>query len=152
MPDEMFFTEDEQSLRRGKRRAPRTVTCRPCLIWVRDAEDAKFQGVVMDVNPYGMLVRMFDILEQGTEIFVQLMRDEAFQEPLAPPTRGKVVRTSDAGNGFTDLGVQLEQRDIRRPESKPVKFAPKPRLRYRKPRMHTIDVTLGGPRRRRGPG
>ncbi|HIJ64387.1 MAG TPA: hypothetical protein HPP77_00445 [Candidatus Hydrogenedentes bacterium] len=143
MADEMFFTEDERSLRRGKRRAPRTETCRPCLVWPIDAPDRQCQAVAMDMNPHGMLVRMLEVIPVDTEVSIQLMRDENFREPLAAPARGKIVRTTDAAGGFTDHGIQLVQPEVRRTESKPVRFEKRTPLRYRKPRMHTIDVTLG---------
>ena len=116
MQDEMFLSDDLKSLRRGKRRARRTETCRPCLMWPASSPDAELQGVVMDLSPYGMLVRTLGALPAGMEVKVQLMRDEDFRDPLAAPVEGMVVRSVPGGEGFTDHGVQVVQRDIRRPE------------------------------------
>jgi hypothetical protein len=150
MRDEMFFTSDMRSLRRGKRIAARTETCRPCVIWPADARDVELHGVVMDVSPFGMLIRMLDSIPPGTEIVIQLMRDDDFREPLAKPLEGKVVRNHGEFGGFRDHGVQLVQKDVKRPESKPVRLEKRRPLRYPKSRMHTIDVIVGGHPRRRG--
>ena len=119
VPDEMFFSADSRSLRRGKRVAPRTETCRPCLVWPADAPDINFRGVVMDINAYGMLVRTMDSLPPGTHVMVQLMRDDAFQEPLAKPVPAMVVRNILQDDGFVDHGLQIKQESIRREESRP---------------------------------
>lgn len=152
MVDEMFFTHDNQSLRRGKRRAARTVTCRPCLVWTLDNPKGKVQGVVMNVTPHGMLIRMIDMLPIRSGVEVQLMRDDEFREPLAKPVRGVVVRVSEAAGGFRDHGIELVQEEIKRVESRaPVVIKRKPIRRYT-PRMHTIDIRVGNRERRKGPG
>lgn len=146
MDDEMFFTTDAASLRRGKRRASRTETCRPCLLWPANNPEMAFQGVAINVSPYGMLVRMLDALPAGTSIMVQLMRDDEFSEPMAAPLKGLVVRNESADDTFYDHGIQLIRPEIPRAEPKPagpvrrrVGLRPRPR-----PRMHTLDITVGG--------
>ena len=64
----MFVSADERSITRGRRAAPRTQVCRPALIWQQDAPDAKRQGVVLDLNPRGMRIRMLEQFEVGTEL------------------------------------------------------------------------------------
>jgi len=147
--DEMFFRYDGRSLRRGQRRDRRTETCRPCLVWIDGAtsrDDAR-EGVVMDVNPYGLCVRMLEGLEPGTNIRVQLMHDDDFREPMAAPMEGKVVRRMVDGTGFTDHGIELERSDIRREESRPKTLPKRPALpSVVRPKMHTFDVTVGNRR------
>ncbi len=143
--DEMFFSTDNKSLRRGKRRAARTETCRPCTVWVVEASEVMFHGVVVDVNPYGMCVRMMDSLPPGTHIKVQLMRDEDFNIPLAAALNGMVVRNQETHDGFVDHGVQLEREEIRPIETS--KLLPAARKRVARTRrsggqsrMHTSDI------------
>ena len=50
MADEMFFSPDSKSLRRGKRIAPRTETSRPCLVWPEDAPEMQMRGVILHLN------------------------------------------------------------------------------------------------------
>lgn len=150
MPDDMFLSPDQRSLRRGNRRAPRTETCRPCLVWPKDAAELTNQGVIMNINPYGMCIRMLDSLAPGTTILVQLMRDEEFRVPLSAPVEGMVVRNAEVPEGFTDHGIELLQRALERKQTT-VRHAPgRGRTPARGPvRMHTIDFRIGdrGPRR-----
>ncbi|MBI4557466.1 MAG: hypothetical protein HY706_07785 [Candidatus Hydrogenedentes bacterium] len=150
MPDEMFFTLEGRSLRRGKRAERRTQTCRPCVLWPQDAPDIKLQGVVMDMNAYGLCVRALDAVPAGTEISIQLMRDEGFSEPMAPPVNGRVVRTTPQPNGFVDHGIRLVQKEIERTESRPVEIRTRRPLPSRRTRMHTLDITVGDRGSRRG--
>ena len=150
MADEMFFSADSRSLRRGKRIAPRTETCRPCLVWPEDAPDMHMRGVILDINAYGMLVRMMESLPPGMRIQVQLMRDEYFQEPLTKPVTAMVVRNVLQGDGFVEHGIQIIQEKIQRDESKPFrKPLHKPRLRqYTRSRMHTRHLRSPGTKQR----
>ena len=146
MSDEMFFSADDRSLLRGKRKARRTDTCRPCLIQFPDDESQKpLEGVVLDITPYGMLIRTIEKMPIGAEITVQLMRDEEFRHPLAPPRPACVVRYDQIEGEFVDHGVELVNRQKkprpRRPATVTRPAAPPPE----KPasRMHTIDITIG---------
>lgn len=112
MLDEMFFSKDRRSLRRGNRKAPRTETCRPCLVWTQDAPDTKYRGVVMDISRAGMRIRMLEILPVDTRIQIQLMRDEGFRVPLSVPVEGDVVRFENGENGFNDHGVALQRKEL----------------------------------------
>jgi hypothetical protein len=143
MSDEMFFSADERSLRRGRRIARRTPTCRACLVWPADAPDMRLQGVVMDINPFGMLIRLLEPLPMDTEACIQLMRDEDFENPLAKPLEGAVVRSIPTSDGFTDIGVRIKLREIPRAESRPIRIERRRPLVTRRTRMHTIDYTVG---------
>ena len=149
MADDMFFTDDMRALRRGKRIAPRTETCRPCLVWAKDDPDSKFFGVVMDINPYGMRIRMMDEIGPGTAVVVQLMRDEDYEVPLARPIDATVVRIQPAKEDLTDHGVQLLREEIARQEARPVRIERRPPVRRQRERMYTLDITVGNRRRRR---
>lgn len=150
MADEMFFTKDQLSLHRGKRGRSRTDTCRPCLVRARDQSFEDIEGVVMDISPFGMLVRMIESVPIGTEVSVQLMRDESFDSPFSSPHEGTVMRIEGNAGGFADHGIKLTNRDVRRVESRPAVPKPRPaRRRARHPRMHTLDVTVGENRRSR---
>lgn len=152
MSDEMFFSQDTKSLYRGKRAGRRTEVCRPCRLWLKEDPDEVYRGVVMNVNAYGMLVRMIESLPPGTDLMVQLMRDETFQQALSKPVEGMVVRNVPDEKGFTDHGIQLVQE---RTERKPARPLPtkrrRPARRSPSSRMHTMDITVGdlGPRRTR---
>src|SRR5262245_22381829 len=90
MPDEMFFSKDERALVRGRRAAKRTATMRPCLLMLPGGD--QIEGIILNLTPHGMLVRVMQSLEIGTKVEVQMMRDENFQKPLAEPRYGTVVR------------------------------------------------------------
>lgn len=150
--EDMFLSTDRRSLHRGRRTTPRTDVCRPCLIWLVEHRDNKFPGVIMDMNPYGMLIRTLEPMEKGSLIAVQLMRDETYETPLAAPKDCKVVRQAEEHSGFSDHGVKILQQKIKRPETKPVRPERTSRLRRTtRTRMHTIDYTTGrGARKRNG--
>ena len=153
MVDDMIFSEDEKSLMRGRRREPRTRVCRPCLIWEKgeaSGEDERRRGVVLDVSPHGMRIRTMDDLPLRTPLMVQMMRDEDFHVPLSLPVEGCAVRCVSEEPGFTDHGLALTQRDIKRAESQPVHVRPRTPLVPRpRTRMYTIDYTVGDKRKRR---
>lgn len=147
--EDMYVSADQRSVNRGRRVAPRTEVCRPCLVWQPDAPRERWQGVMLDLNPYGMRIRMLDMFDVDTVLVAQMMRDDEFRLPLSPPIRVRVVRVADGGDGFIDHGVKVLLTKIRKPEEgarvrpeHPTVFRP------RKPRMHTADLTRErGPRR-----
>ena len=152
MRDDMFFSKDESSLSRGKRVAARTLTCRACLVAVDGADEPEIEGVVMDLTPFGLLVRLLEILPIGTGVIVQLMRDDNYREPFSKPLEGTVVRHSEAPDGLTDHGIKLTIRAIPQILSKrvPSDLGKPSTPRPRKPsRMHNIDYTVGDDTRRR---
>lgn len=154
--EEMVWSESQKSLMRGRRVAPRTEVCRPCLVWLQIAPELKLQGVLLDLTPHGMRVRLIERIPPGTPIMVQLMRDENFEVPLSPPIESRVVRNEAVFGGLVDHGVKRILKPIRRAESpRPVSMARARRARHQRTRMHTLDVTLGnrassGYGRRRG--
>lgn len=149
MADDMFFADDMRSLRRGKRIAPRTETCRPCLVWAKDAPETRLFGVVMDMNPYGMRIRMIDQIGPGTAVVVQLMQDEEYEIPFARPIGAVVVRIQPEKEDLTDHGVQVLRDEIARQEARPVRIERRPPVRLPRERMYTLDLTVGNRRRRR---
>lgn len=150
MSDEMFFSADERSLIRGKRIARRTETCRPCVVTVKIPGTSPIRAVVIDMNPYGMLVRAMEAIPVNAEVSVQLMRDDHFRETFSEPHEGMVVRHEDAGDGFTDHGVRLVKKKIAKASEKPITIKqPRPSAPTEPTRMHTIDITIGGPSRGR---
>ena len=150
MTDKMFLSSDKKSLHRGRRRVERTETCRPCRVWPKDAPELALQGVIINVTPFGMCIRMLEGLAVGTEVVIQMMRDETFAEPLASPVEGMIVRAVDDPQGFMDHGVQLLLENLQRQESRPVRPEKKGALpRHKTTRMHTIDFRVGGPGQRR---
>lgn len=140
MPDEMFFSSDERSLVRGKRVARRTDTCRPCLLQRSDSLSEPLQGVVLDVTPFGMLVRTVAPLPVGTKLFIQLMRDEAFRHPLAEPQTARVVREDIIGDGLVDLGIELYRERLAHIE-RTSDMDEQPAT----PQRSRLDVAVGGP-------
>jgi hypothetical protein len=138
--EQMFVSPDEKSIRRGRRSVPRTEACRPCLLWTPQAPDAPRQGVVLDLNPYGLRVRMLDHFAEGTELMVQMMRDEEFRFPLSPPIRTRVMRTANGTAGFVDHGLKVLLAEIKRAEEiRPVEIKRPRTRRYTPVRMHTAD-------------
>lgn len=144
MPDDMFMSADRRSLRRGRRTAPRTEICRPCLVWLKDAPDSQSPGVVLDMNAYGLRIRMYDILPVESSIYVQMMRDDEFKEPLADPVEAMVARVNPDADGFVDHGVRILLKELKR--TAPRSIAPtalKPKTAPKAQRMYTLDVTVG---------
>ena len=152
MSDEMFFSNDELSLIRGKRSAARTEVCRPCLVAARGPSPRAVEGVILDISPHGMLIRMLERIPVGSSVVVQMMRDDNFQRTFSDPRDGTIVRTVPADDGFTDHGVKLVIARIPKASERPITLdRARPRPKSAPARMHTIDVTIGGGRRgRRG--
>jgi len=151
MPDEMFFSQDEKSLIRGSRKDPRTETCRPCTVQLVENESIELHGVVLDVTPRGMLVRMLEAIPLSTEITIQLMRDDKYQKKLSTPHRGSVRRIEGTEDGFFDHGISLHKEDIRRASERPIHISrPRPTRPSHPSRMQNIDYTIDNANRRRG--
>lgn len=150
MADEMFFSNDERTLIRGRRVASRTETCRPCVIGLANGE--RLEGVILNLNPHGLLVRIMSPLEVGSAVEVRMMRDDAFREPLAAARYGKVVRHDASDGAFFDLAIKLDNPEIpKAPERRAPVDRPRAVSRPQPSRMHTLDLTIGdnGPRRTR---
>ena len=142
--DDMFLSPDRKSLWRGRRIARRTQIFRPCLVWPREMPEMKLHGVALDVSPHGMRIRMLEDLPPGTEVRIQLMRDEEFSEPLARPIAAEVARNTQDEGGFVDHGVAIPHEAVKRKEHKPLLRAQRPIQRLSQSRMHTIDFRIGG--------
>lgn len=110
----MVISPDNRSMQRGRRRTSRTEVCRPCLVWVADAPEFPYEGVVLDLNPRGMRIRMLTSFGEGTRLIVQLMRDENFQVPLSQPLNVTVVRVLEIPDGLVDHGTILEVKKIKK--------------------------------------
>jgi len=143
MTDEMFFSVDGKTLRKGRRIAKRTVVRRPAEFWRADGKGGLFQGLIRNLNPYGLLLESDKGLPVATAIWVELKREEVFSGALSC-VEGKVVRVVDTGAGTWQMGVQLVVASRKEP-SKPIRITPKKSaLPERRPtRMHTLDYVLG---------
>jgi hypothetical protein len=113
---------------------------------MKDAEDLQYPGVILNINPYGMCVRLADSLPPGTVVMIQLMRDESFTAPLSAPVEGTVVRNAEDKPGYMDHGVEIIQRAIERAASRAANVGGLQWRRDKRPptRMHTIDLRVGG--------
>ncbi len=152
----MYMTADNRSLHRGRRVAPRTEVLRPCLMWREEQPGEQFQGVVLDLNPYGLRVRMIDSIPEGESVVLQMMRDDEFRVPLSPPIRGHVMRSESSSGGFVDHGIKVQLSKIKRvSEQVPRRITPVTFRGRTAPRMHTADFLTGnrgGRRTGRGRG
>lgn len=151
MVDEMFFSNDEKSLIRGSRVAPRTATCRPCVLSSSEQPGIEIHGVILDINPHGMLIRLMETIPVGQHIEVQMMRDDKFQRKLSTPHKGEIRRIEGTVDGFFDHGIKLEPEEIRKASERPVHIPKRP-IPSKRPahpsRMQTLDITLDSKRRR----
>lgn len=151
MPDEMFFSKDERSLIRGSRTDPRTETCRPCVVELHEIDSPELHGVVLDVTPRGMLVRMLQPIPLDTVLTIQLMRDDKYQKKLSTPHVGRVVRIEETKDGFFDHGLHLVKDVIPKASERPVHIPnPKPSPTRGPSRMQTVDITSDNADRKRG--
>lgn len=135
MTDEMFFSKDMKALRRGKRVARRTGTCRPCLIEVEGSPHFSYHGVVMDISPYGMRIRMMDVLPMNGRVLIQLMRDDDYTIPLAHPVCMEVVRENPLSDGVLDYGLQRIVEPIKpllKPRNLPAAMTPRKAVKRRR--------------------
>ena len=151
MPDEMFFSNDERSLIRGSRVAPRTETCRPCVVSSEHHPDVEIPGVILDINPHGMLIRIMETITVGDHVVIQMMRDDKFQRKLSTPHKGEIRRVQSTVDGFYDHGIQLEPEEIQKADSRPVHIPNKsePQRVQAHRGMQTIDITLDGAQSKR---
>jgi len=143
MADEMFFSSDGKTLRKGRRVATRTPVERPAGFWCADDQGGIFQGLIRNLNPYGLLLESDQELPVGTEIWVELKRDELFADSLSC-VKGRIVRVADTQAGLWHMGVQLAVAPPK-PSSKPIRLSSKKStLPERRPtRMYSLDYVVG---------
>ena len=143
MADEMFFSADGKTLRKGQRVAKRTSVRRPAEFWRADDEGGLFLGIIRNLNPYGLLLESSTGLPVGTEIRLEMRRDEHFADALTCLT-GKVARLIGTANGTWQMGIQLAIAPSK-PKSKPIRIPEKrSTLPERHPtRMYSLDYVLG---------
>jgi hypothetical protein len=141
--DDMFFSADGKTLKKGRRVTKRTPVKRLAEFWRADDKGGLYRGLIRDLNPYGLLLECNRGLPVDTVIQVELKRDGSFADPLSA-VNGRIVRVVDTGRGTWQMGVQLI---LARPEpaSKPIRIEPrKSTLPERKPtRMYSLDTMLG---------
>ncbi len=151
MPDEMFFSNDEKGLVRGRRAAKRTETFRPCLITLPDG--GRIEGIILNLTPHGMLIRLMGTLPVGTRVEVQMMRDETFQKPLAEPRYGAVARLAASDGMFSDLGIRIDNKKpaTSKTKVKEIRQRVEAPARSKSKGMQTVEITRGqsGPVRRK---
>lgn len=151
MPDEMFFSNDEKGLVRGRRAAKRTETFRPCLVTLPDG--GRIEGIILNLTPHGMLIRLMGTLPIGTRVEVQMMRDETFQKPLAEPRYGAVARLAGSDGMFSDLGIRIDNKKpaAAKTKVKEIRQRVDAPARPKGKGMQTVEITKGqsGPVRRK---
>lgn len=151
MADEMFFSNDEKSLIRGSRTDPRTETCRPCVVHLTDNPSIELHGVVLDVTPRGMLIRILEAIPLTTNITIQLMRDDKYQKKMSAPHQGEIKRIEGTADGFFDHGVLLIKEEIKKASERPIHIPQAKPARPRHPsRMQTVEYTKNKTDRKRG--
>jgi len=123
MADEMFFSANGKTLRKGRRAAKRTEVQRPAAFWRADDEGGLFQGLIRNLNPYGLLLESDNGLPVGTEVCVELKRDELFADSLSS-LKGTVARLVGTGTGTWHMGIQIAI-EPPKPDSKPIRIEPK---------------------------
>ncbi|MCX8065387.1 MAG: hypothetical protein N3G21_09485 [Candidatus Hydrogenedentes bacterium] len=139
--EEMYLDTEKGAMQRGRRIAPRTETCRPCLVWKSNEPDKKIKCVIMDLNRYGLKIRTFEDLFVGEEVYIQMMKEDTFTTPLGTPIKANIVREAISPYGLKDYGAKRIIEDIKKPEEiKPIKFPSSKSTMRTPPKMHTIDL------------
>ena len=143
MADEMFFSVDGKTLKKGRRAAKRTLVSRQAEFWRADDQGGLLQGLIRDLNSYGLLLESNEALPVGTKIWVELKRDELFADSLSC-VKGEIVRLVDIQSGAWHMGVQLAIAPPK-PVSNPIRITPKrSTLPERRPtRMYSLDYVVG---------
>lgn len=141
--EDMFVSSNTKSMHRGRRVAPRTEVCRPCVVHTLEDPGDTRQAVILDLTPYGMRVRMLDRYPIGTKVIVQMMRDDEFKVPLSRPIFANVIRAESSFAGFIDHGLQLQFAKIKRAmEGRPISVARPNPLRRSTTRVYSVDHIL----------
>lgn len=140
--EKMFLDISRQRIQRGRRIAPRTPTFRPCIIWKADTPDIKVEGVILDLNGYGMRIRSDAIFNRDDKLYVQMLKDKEYEVPLGEPILTTVVRFLRTPEGKMEYGVKRELQEIKKPEEiKPVRLNPsRPTTGGKVSRMYIINL------------
>jgi hypothetical protein len=144
MADDMFFSADGKTLRKGRRIAKRTPVTRPAEFWCADDQGELLRGVVKDLSPYGLLLECKQVLPVGTKICVELKKEELFADTLTS-LMCKIVRSVETEFGPWHMGVQRLLPPTKT-ASKPLRITPPktsaPKRRAR--RMYNLNWVVGG--------
>ena len=144
MPDDMFFTNNDRALRKGRRRAKRAAVRRTIEFYRAGDDKNRFKGVLADLTTYGALLVSEEAFPAGTLISLTVVRDESDDTPLTQ-IRGRVRRLEERSDGYAEMGVEF----VRKPAtgSRRKLAVPERKERPHLPRqqgVHIIDVILGG--------
>lgn len=119
------------------------------VVSLADNPSIELHGVVLDVTPRGMLVRMMEAIPLSIKVTVQLMRDDKYQKKFSSPHHGEIRRIEGTDDGFYDHGVLLIKEEIQKASERPINI---PRARPARPkhpsRMQTVEYTLNNSNRR----
>jgi len=113
--DELFFTPDGKSLRRGRRGSKRHAIERLVHIWRPGDEENRAIGVATDISLEGVLVYTSEPFGIGEEVMLDIKRSKESDGPTFIYVRGEIVRHTPPRNGMLGLGIRMRAKE-RKPD------------------------------------
>ena len=151
MGDEMFLSGDMSSLRKGKRGMKRTPVSRAVEFWLLSEPELVYGGLVVDINTGGIGVVSKHWLPDGSEIGVDVKRDQTGDGKTLFRASGTIAWMKENGDIF-QFGVKLAPRRNIEEKKRPIQnrraVTPGPEGKPRRSRMHALDVIIGRNRNR----
>lgn len=107
MAEELYFSPDGKSLKRGKRGAKRRPIDRRVEMWRLGEEDQRVEGTATDISLDGLMIRAPADFTIGEEIMVDVRRGKELDTPTFLYARARVVRIVDGDAGGRGFGLRL---------------------------------------------
>lgn len=113
MVEELYFSEDGKSLRRGRRASKRREIERSVQIWRPGQEETPAVGIATDISLEGILLHTPEPFAVGDEVLVDVKRGKNLEADTFLFVRGEVRRSEKLKNGRYSLGIRMMAKERR---------------------------------------
>ena len=115
MAEELYFSPDGKSLKRGKRASKRRPIDRQVEMWRVGEEGTIVEGRATDISLDGLMIHTAGDFALDDEIMVDVKRGKELDGPTFLYARARVVRIIEVDGGLRGLGIRLLAKE-RKPE------------------------------------
>lgn len=116
MVDELYFSPDGKSLRRGQRTSKRRPIDRRVTMWRVGDEANPTEGQATDISMDGLMIQAAAGFAVGDEIMVDVRRGKDLDTPTFLYARARIVRIVERNDGLSGYGIHLIAKE-RKPEA-----------------------------------
>ena len=114
--EELYFSSDGKSLRRGQRSSKRRPIDRHVEMWRVGDQANLIQGRATDISMDGLMIEATGDFVIGDEIMVDVRRGKELDTPTFLYARARIVRIIERSDGLSGYGIHLIAKE-RKPDA-----------------------------------